>query len=134
VPVIDLPRLSGHVLGMNCDKSPFSGSGTALVRGNQSQLIFLLTFVWLALGGAIAQADWPEFRGPWGDGHASAPGDTKPIGLPLHWSETNNVTLKTEIPYRVWSTPVVLGGQGGLNGSITREPRHDLMTVGRVAV
>ena len=47
----------------------------------------------------MAQADWPEFRGPWGDGHVSAPGDTKPIGLPLHWSETNNVKWKTEIPY-----------------------------------
>ena len=58
-----------------------------------------------------ARADWPEFRGPWGDGHASAPGDTKPLGLPLHWSETNNVKWKTEIPYRGWSTPVVMGGQ-----------------------
>jgi outer membrane protein assembly factor BamB len=58
-----------------------------------------------------AYADWPEFRGPWGDGHVSAPGDSKPIGLPLTWSETNNVKWKTEIPFRGWSTPVVLGGQ-----------------------
>jgi outer membrane protein assembly factor BamB len=27
------------------------------------------------------------------------------------WSETENVTWKTEIPFRGWSTPVVLGGQ-----------------------
>ena len=63
------------------------------------------------MGGLPAHADWPEFRGPWGDGHASAPGDTKPAGLPLHWSETNNVKWKTEIPHRGWSTPVVMGGQ-----------------------
>jgi len=54
---------------------------------------------------ATAQADWPQFRGPTGDGHAPA------TGLPLHWSETENVKWKTEIPYRGWSTPVVMGGQ-----------------------
>ena len=37
---------------------------------------------------------------------------TRPsLGLPLNWSETENVKWKTEIPYRGWSTPVVLGGQ-----------------------
>lgn len=29
----------------------------------------------------------------------------------MHWSETNNITWKTEIPYKGWSAPVVLGGQ-----------------------
>lgn len=52
-----------------------------------------------------AQADWPEFRGPRGDGQASA------TGLPLHWSETNNIKWKTEIPHKGISTPVVMGGQ-----------------------
>jgi outer membrane protein assembly factor BamB len=59
----------------------------------------------------IARADWPEFRGPQGDGHAGGPGDMKPAGLPLLWSEMNNVKWKTEIPFRGWSTPVVMGGQ-----------------------
>ena len=67
--------------------------------------------VLLSLRAPAARADWPEFRGPWGNGHASAPGDTKPVGLPLHWSETQNVAWKTAIPHRGWSTPVVLGGQ-----------------------
>jgi outer membrane protein assembly factor BamB len=58
-----------------------------------------------------AQVDWPEFRGPFGDGHVSAPGETKLIGLPLKWSETNNVKWKTEIPFKGWSTPVVAGNQ-----------------------
>jgi outer membrane protein assembly factor BamB len=31
--------------------------------------------------------------------------------LPLHWSETENIKWKTEIPERGWSTSVVLGGQ-----------------------
>jgi len=43
--------------------------------------------------------------GPTGDGQAGNP------GLPLTWSETANIKWKTEIPFRGWSTPVVLGGQ-----------------------
>jgi len=54
---------------------------------------------------------WPEFRGPYGNGHASAPGDKTPIGLPLKWSETENVKWKIEVPHRGWSTPVALDNQ-----------------------
>ena len=74
-----------------------------------------------------ARADWPEFRGPWGDGHATGPGDTTVLGLPLSWSETHNVKWKTEIPYRGWSTPVVLGGQVWLT---TATPEgHDFFAI-----
>jgi outer membrane protein assembly factor BamB len=61
--------------------------------------------LFLASGLRAASTDWPEFRGPTGDGHAGA------AGLPLHWSETNNVRWKSEIPLFGWSTPVVMGGQ-----------------------
>jgi outer membrane protein assembly factor BamB len=54
----------------------------------------------------VSPADnWPEFRGPSGDGHSAA------TGLPLTWSETQNVTWKTPIHGRAWSTPVVWGDQ-----------------------
>ena len=68
--------------------------------------IFLIS----AVAGS-AQGDWPEFRGPWGDGHVSAPGHSNHLDLPLHWSETENVRWKTAIPDRGWSTPAVLGDQ-----------------------
>jgi outer membrane protein assembly factor BamB len=57
---------------------------------------------------AVSASDpgWPQFRGPTGDGQV--PGKT---GLPLNWSETNNVIWKTEIPYRGWSTPAIRGEQ-----------------------
>lgn len=58
-----------------------------------------------------ARADWPEFRGPTGDGQVPAPAAGKQAGLPLTWSETNNVRWKTEIPFRGWSTPVAMGNQ-----------------------
>ena len=62
-------------------------------------------------------------RGPWRDGHAQAPGDNTTIGLPLHWSETENVQWKTEIPFRGWSTPAVMGGQVWL--TTATEDGHD---------
>ena len=96
---------------MNRDLSSFFVFGQALSCVIPRRCPLLLTLVVLALGGPATRADWPEFRGPWGDGHVSAPGDTQTIGLPMHWSETNNVKWKTEIPHRGWSTPVVLGGQ-----------------------
>jgi outer membrane protein assembly factor BamB len=65
--------------------------------------------VWLCLlvtGGLAAGADnWPEFRGPTGDGQSAA------ASLPLTWSETQNVRWKTPLHGRGWSTPVVWGRQ-----------------------
>ena len=71
---------------------------------------FLLA-LFLAGNAPLAQADWPQFRGPSGDGHVLPAGDNHKVGLPLEWSETQNVKWKTEIPHRGWSTPVVMGGQ-----------------------
>jgi len=88
----------------------------------------LLVVVLLALDRQAARADWPEFRGPWGDGHVSAPGDNKAAGLPLHWSETNNVKSKTAIPYKGWSTTVVLGGQVWI--TTATEDGHDFFAIG----
>jgi hypothetical protein len=61
--------------------------------------------------GVPAWGNWPEFRGPQGDGLASTPGNRTTLGLPLHWNETENVTWKTAIPHRGWSTPVVMEKQ-----------------------
>jgi|ERR1043166_2406363 outer membrane protein assembly factor BamB len=61
----------------------------------------------LCLAGAnvFGAENWPQFRGPDGDGHS----DSK--GLPLTWSETNHVKWKTPIHDRAWSSPVVWGSQ-----------------------
>lgn len=83
--------------------------GIALSLVRHSAVVCAL--VLLAFAASAAPIDWPDFRGPYGDGHVSAPGNTKPIGLPLHWSETNNVKWKTPIPPYGISTPVVMDGQ-----------------------
>ncbi len=49
--------------------------------------------------------DWPQWRGPDGQGHA------KTTGLPATWSETENIAWKTTIPGRGWSSPVIAGDQ-----------------------
>jgi len=112
---------------MQYDKSPFFAFGKALNHVNRSRFPFFLSLILLAFGALAVRADWPEFRGPWGDGHVAAPGDTHPIGLPLHWSETNNVKWKTEIPHRGWSTPVVMGGQVWL--TTATEDGHDFFAI-----
>ena len=59
-----------------------------------------------ALAGAPARAaDWPQFRGPTGQGHA--PDES----VPLAWSETENVAWKTPVPGLGWSSPVAGGGR-----------------------
>jgi hypothetical protein len=62
----------------------------------------------LALTALAARAeDWPQFRGPTGQGHS---GET---GLPMEWSESRNVMWKAPVPGLGWSSPVVAGGAGG---------------------
>ena len=70
-------------------------------------MLRLLRFLWLILlpGFSPPAGDWPEFRGPTSDGHSSA------IGLPLTWTDTQNVKWKTPIHGRSWSSPAVWGNQ-----------------------
>ena len=64
----------------------------------------ILTVVFFVCA-ALAHADWPDWRGPTADGQTAA------SGLPLHWSETENVVWKTAIHDLGHSTPVVWGKQ-----------------------
>ena len=50
-------------------------------------------------------AQWPQFRGPDGTGHAAS------TDLPLTWAEGKNVRWKTAVHGRAWSSPVILGNQ-----------------------
>ena len=55
--------------------------------------------------GSLVLAEWPEFRGPTGQGIAEN------ANIPLSWDENRRITWKTEIPGRGYSSPVVLGNQ-----------------------
>jgi outer membrane protein assembly factor BamB len=75
----------------------------------------VLVFALLGLAAAVRihAEDWPQFRGPSGQGHSSE------TGLPLSWSETSNVKWKTPVAGRGWSSPVVAGGRVWLTTSVT---------------
>lgn len=69
-------------------------------------MLRLALVLFLARAGlAAATEDWPQFRGPTGQGHSAEQ------GLPLEWSESRNVLWKTAVPGRGWSSPVVAGGR-----------------------
>src|SRR4026209_3049803 len=51
----------------------------------------------------VFPGDWPQFRGPTGQGVSDE------RGLPLEWSETKNVKWKVAIPGKGWSSPVIQG-------------------------
>jgi outer membrane protein assembly factor BamB len=54
---------------------------------------------------AFAGENWPQYRGPHEDGHSDA------TGLPITWSEKENIIWKTAIHDKGWSSPVVWGDQ-----------------------
>jgi outer membrane protein assembly factor BamB len=61
---------------------------------------------------AVHTQDWPQFRGPTGQGYAEA------RGVPLQWSETQNVKWKVPVGGRGWSSPVVAQGRVWLTTSV----------------
>ena len=68
--------------------------------------------------------DWPQFRGPDGQGHSSE------RDVPIRWSETQNIAWKVPVPGRGWSSPVVVDGRVWLTTAIAsgRESSLRLMS------
>ncbi|HET6407221.1 MAG TPA: PQQ-binding-like beta-propeller repeat protein [Chthoniobacteraceae bacterium] len=53
----------------------------------------------------LADTNWPQFRGPRGDG------TTDSTGLPVAFSEREKVKWKTPVHGKAWSSPVIWGSQ-----------------------
>ena len=66
-------------------------------------IVCLMTM--LSAVGVCAEENWPQFRGPAGNGHSTSP------SVAVTWSEAKNVTWKTPIHGRGWSSPVIWGDQ-----------------------
>ena len=65
----------------------------------------LRPIVLLLLPAFASAAEWPEFRGPTGQGISTA------TQLPLEWSATRNVVWKQPVPGSGWSSPVIARGR-----------------------
>jgi outer membrane protein assembly factor BamB len=83
----------------------FTSKRTARIRHEipkrMPAIAYLLCAACLMIAPRVLAENWPQFRGP---GHQ---GISTESGLPLKWSETENIAWKTEIPGQSWSSPIV---------------------------
>jgi len=79
--------------------------------GNVMRAIVLASAL-LAAGHTLAAEDWPQFRGPTGQGVSTE------VELPVQWSESSNVRWKVEVPGSGWSSPVVAGDRVWLTTAV----------------
>src|SRR5262245_29923475 len=74
-------------------------------HANRSAMVRVIPFMVLVVASTcrpcMGADDWPQFRGPTGQGQANA------HDLPLHWSQTENIRWKADIPGKGWSSPVI---------------------------
>ena len=77
--------------------------------------MFLSFSATILLVPAAFAENWPEFRGPTGQGISTA------RGLPFEWSDTKNVAWKQPIPGKGWSSPVLVDGRLYLTTAVTKE-------------
>ena len=64
----------------------------------------LLTLGLILTAGALDAGDWPQFRGPGGDGFSADK------GFPDRWSDKENLRGRALLPGRGQSSPIVAGG------------------------
>ena len=100
---------SSRICGVSDVGQYAGGSRRFGARGDvtlHSRSLFLVAAMVLAAAALPASSqDWPEFRGPGGQGVSTE------RDVPLEWSESRNIAWKTPVPGLGWSSPVVVGGR-----------------------
>src|SRR5262245_8378335 len=87
-------------------ESPVMLASERGIMPRMSRTRLAAAFVAMALSAsAVIAQDWPQFRGPTGQGVSEA------RGLPLEWSESKNIVWKVPVPGNGWSSPVIAGGR-----------------------
>ncbi|MGH7225545.1 MAG: PQQ-binding-like beta-propeller repeat protein, partial [Gemmataceae bacterium] len=71
--------------------------------------------LFVCLFATMARADWPEFRGPTGQGLVLKG------KLPTKWDAKQNVSWKTTIPGKGWSSPIVAEGRVYLTTAVPED-------------
>jgi hypothetical protein len=103
---------------------------TARPTLNRLLFIGLLLHVCFAMSPARAGAapvteDWPQWRGPRGDGSSLEK------NLPTHWSATENIAWKTEIPGKGHSSPIVVGDKVFVTTCLEEQGERMLLCLSR---
>ena len=70
----------------------------------------------LSLYSLLAADQWPQFRGPTGDGV------THDQVVPVNFGEAEHLAWKTELPGRAWSSPVIADGVIWVTTALERVP------------
>lgn len=81
-------------------------------------LLILCLFVQFSRSTLHAQT-WPQWRGPDGQGHASA------TNLPTTFGDTSNVVWRTSLPGKGWSSPVMNERQIWMTAASESEPTDE---------
>ena len=92
---------------------------TTKVLGIKMKRWIALTLCLASFAGTSTAENWPQFRGPSGDGVVA---DQQ---TPIEFGESKNVTWKTELPGKAWSSPVVADGVVWLTTAIERVPTEE---------
>ncbi|MEE2888562.1 MAG: PQQ-binding-like beta-propeller repeat protein, partial [Planctomycetota bacterium] len=90
------------------------------------RVIYVITVLGVLSIGSSQVDGWPDFRGPTQDGHADQ------AGVPLRWSEKENVRWKVPIAGVGWSSPVVLGDQVWMTTATAKGHEMSLVSVSLV--
>ncbi len=71
------------------------------------------------IGSLLAGPDWPQFRGPDGDGHSPAK------NVPVQWSDTENVAWVVPVAGRGWSSPSLKDGRIYLTTAVVTDGKPE---------
>jgi len=84
-----------------------------------------LAFLFLSTINGVRAEDWPGWRGPRGDGTSSE------VGIPVHWSTTDNIAWKASIPGIGHSSPIVWGDRIFLTSCVEQNLERMLLCLDR---
>ncbi len=78
-----------------------------------SSRFLIASFLGLILSSALSAQDFPQFRGPDGNGHV----DNQTV--PSEWSDSKNLAWSVSVPGSGWSQPVIVGDKVFLTTAIS---------------
>jgi outer membrane protein assembly factor BamB len=91
----------------------------------KSSVFLLCVSVSLCLNFSVSAEDWPQWRGPRGDGTSA---ETE---VPTKWSATENIKWKVKLPGKGHGSPAVTRERVYLNTAIEPEKKRVLMCLNR---
>ena len=84
-------------------------------------------FVLLFVSGSLLAENWPNWRGPSGDGVSAGK------GIPTKWSSTENIAWRIAVPGEGHSSPIVWGDKVFLTSSLTEKNKRILLCIDRLS-